>query len=335
MSVYLGVDGGGSKTAFVLVDDRGAILAEFIGGSSYYFDIGLDEAARVLSDGVGTVLALASLTSADVTHAFFGIPGYGEASRDIALLRGLPGRILGHDRYDCDNDMVPGWAGSLAGEDGINVICGTGSMTYGERAGRGCRVGGWGELFGDDGSAYWIAIHGLNLFTRMSDGRLPKGPLHGALTRRLGLDSDLDVVSLLAEGRNGRRTEVADLARVVSQAADEGDEEARRLLVRAGDELAQLVVTTAARLGYTAAEVIPVSFSGGVFASAVVRDAFADALVSDPGVYDLREPLLAPVTGAALQAARKAGTPLDAESIGRLVRRRIVGSSKRASGLIT
>ena len=84
--------------------------------------------------------------------------------------------MLGHDRYSCDNDMVCGWAGSLAGEDGINVISGTGSMTYGERQGVGHRVGGWGELFGDEGSAYWIAAQGLNAFTRMSDGRLPHGP---------------------------------------------------------------------------------------------------------------------------------------------------------------
>ena len=50
-------------------------------------------------------------------------------------------------------------------------------MTYGERAGRRSRVGGWGELFGDEGSAYWIAVRGLAAFSRMSDGRLPAGPL--------------------------------------------------------------------------------------------------------------------------------------------------------------
>ncbi len=52
--------------------------------------------------------------------------------------------------YTCNNDMVCGWAGSLAGSDGINVISGTGSMTHGERLGVGRRVGGWGELFGDE-----------------------------------------------------------------------------------------------------------------------------------------------------------------------------------------
>ncbi len=57
----------------------------------------------------------------------------------------------------CGNDMVCGWAGSLACADGINVVAGTGSICYGEYQGRSARCGGWGELFSDEGSAYWIA----------------------------------------------------------------------------------------------------------------------------------------------------------------------------------
>ncbi|MEI9903464.1 MAG: BadF/BadG/BcrA/BcrD ATPase family protein [Asticcacaulis sp.] len=73
--------------------------------------------------------------------------------------------------------MICGWAGSLAGADGINIVAGTGSIGYGERLGRGARAGGWGEVFSDEGSAYWIAVQGLAAFARMSDGRLAKGPL--------------------------------------------------------------------------------------------------------------------------------------------------------------
>lgn len=146
MSRYLGVDGGGSKTAFALIDDRGRILARATAPTSYYFNDGFDVVERVLAQGVSEVCAQAGCTSADIDAAFFGIPGYGEASADIARLDAVPARVLGHDRYRCDNDMVCGWAGSLACADGINVISGTGSMTYGERQGVGHRVGGWGEL---------------------------------------------------------------------------------------------------------------------------------------------------------------------------------------------
>jgi N-acetylglucosamine kinase-like BadF-type ATPase len=162
MARYLGVDGGGSKTAFALIDDTGHVLTRATAPTSYYFNDGFDVVERVLAQGITDVCGQAGIEASDIDAAFFGIPGYGEASGDIEQLDAVPRSVLGHDRYSCNNDMVCGWAGSLAGEDGINVISGTGSMTYGERQGTGHRVGGWGELFGDEGSAYWVAAQGTS-----------------------------------------------------------------------------------------------------------------------------------------------------------------------------
>jgi N-acetylglucosamine kinase-like BadF-type ATPase len=315
MSIFLGVDGGGSKTAYLLLDDRGSTLAEYTGESTYYFDSRIGIVEPALAAGVETVLERAGLVADDVDRAFFGLPGYGEARKDLDFLNALPANILGHSRYDCDNDMVCGWAGSLGAEDGINVISGTGSMTYGQRNGQGCRVGGWGELFGDEGSAYWIAVRALNLFSRMSDGRLPIGPLHSIVSERLNLRDDLDIVSLWVNRDGGRRAEIAGLSRAVSDAAQEGDLNARALLMNAADELATLVHTTRERLGYDIDDVVPVSFSGGVFASPIVRNSFATALDARSATYDLREPLFRPVVGAALYAAKRSGTPLSPSSL--------------------
>ncbi|HEY7009469.1 MAG TPA: hypothetical protein VH395_11040 [Jatrophihabitantaceae bacterium] len=57
---------------------------------------------------------------------YLGVYGGG-----TAVLDAMPRTALGHDRYRCDNDMVCGWAGTLGGEDGINVVAGTGSIGYG------------------------------------------------------------------------------------------------------------------------------------------------------------------------------------------------------------
>ena len=75
--------------------------------------------------------------------------------------------------------MVCGWAGALACQDGINIVASTGSIAYGEYRNRRGRAGGWGEMFGDEGSEYWVARQGLIAFARMSDLRSPKGPLYG------------------------------------------------------------------------------------------------------------------------------------------------------------
>ena len=219
MARYLGVDGGGSKTALALIDDAGTVIARATAPTSYYFNDGFEVVEKSLAQGVTDICSQAGIATSDIDAAFFGLPGYGEASGDIEQLDAVPGGVLGHDRYSCDNDMVCGWAGSLAGEDGINVISGTGSMTYGERQGVGHRVGGWGELFGDEGSAYWIAAQGLNAFSRMSDGRMAHGPLHAMLKERLQVGGDLDVVSLVIDTWKGNRSKIAALATTVTEAA--------------------------------------------------------------------------------------------------------------------
>lgn len=315
MAIYLGVDGGGSKTAFALVDSAGRVLARATAPSSYYFNEGFDVVERVLAQGVSQVCVDSGIQPVDIDAAFFGLPGYGEASADIPRLDAVPQHVLGHDRYSCDNDMVCGWAGSLAGEDGINVISGTGSMTYGERDGVGRRVGGWGELFGDEGSAYWVAAQGLNVFSRMSDGRLSRGPLYELLRDRLQITSDLDVVSLVIDTWHGNRGSIASLATTVCSAAQADDLVCRRILEAAATELVTLIDTTRLLVGFTEADVVPVSYSGGMFSDKAFRRLFLDALGALPAKYDLRRPRLDPALGAALYAAKHSGHPLNADAV--------------------
>src|SRR6266511_4061299 len=217
--VFLGVDGGGTKTAFALLRGDGTLLASALAPSCYYLGQSIDLVEQVLRTGVDAVCGDAGVTPAAITHAFFGLPGYGEVSGDVDTLDAIPARVLGHDRYGCDNDTVAGWAGSLGAVDGVNVVAGTGSITYGAHDGRGLRVGGWGELFDDEGSAYWIAIRGLSAFARMSDGRLPSGPLRRILAAHLDLGADLDLVDVVLNRWQGDRATIASLARVVTQAA--------------------------------------------------------------------------------------------------------------------
>jgi N-acetylglucosamine kinase-like BadF-type ATPase len=318
MARYLGVDGGGSKTALALIDDAGHVIARATAPTSYYFNDGFEIVEKSLAQGVTDICSQAGITTADIDAAFFGLPGYGEASGDIEALNTVPKGVLGHDRYSCDNDMVCGWAGSLAGEDGINVISGTGSMTYGERQGVGHRVGGWGELFGDEGSAYWIATQGLNAFSRMSDGRLARGPLHQRLRDRLDVGGDLDVVSLVIDTWKGNRSKIAALATTVTEAADAGDEVSKRILTTAVDELVTLIETTRTLVGFTGEESVPVSYSGGMFNHEGYLTLFVTALQGAAAAYDLQRPRLDPAVGAALYAAKHSGHPLSPDAVKQL-----------------
>lgn len=313
--MFLGVDGGGTKTALCLVDREGRLRASAQAPSSYYFSEGIGLVERVLRQGIDAVCQEAGITTDDLDYAFFGLPGYGESSREVPELDAIPRGVLAHERYMVDNDMVCGWAGSLGAGDGINVISGTGSMTYGEHAGRAARVGGWGELFGDEGSAYWIAARGLAAFSRMSDGRLPAGPLLDVLRTHLGLTTDLDLIDIVLNQWQGGRAEIAALSPLVVQAADQDDACASRILEDAARELAALVDVTRRRLAFGPEDTVPVSYSGGVFTAERVRHAFAAELASLHGGYDLRRPVYSPVIGAALYAAKVAGSPLGDDAL--------------------
>ncbi|RDH76865.1 N-acetylglucosamine kinase [Mycolicibacterium moriokaense] len=318
MATYLGVDGGGSKTALALIDDTGRVIARATAPTSYYFNDGFEVVEKTLTQGVTDICSQADIATKDIDAAFFGLPGYGEASGDIDALDSVPAGVLGHDRYSCDNDMVCGWAGSLAGEDGINVISGTGSMTYGERQGVGHRVGGWGELFGDEGSAYWIATQGLNAFSRMSDGRLPETALHQLMKDRLQIAGDLDAVSLVIDTWKGNRSQIAALATTVCEAANTGDGTATRILSAATAELVTLIETTRTLVGFTDDETVPVSYSGGMFSDDGYLGLFVEALRRTTAAYDLQRPRLDPAVGAALYAAKHSGRPLSAAAVQQL-----------------
>lgn len=177
---------------------------------------------------------------------------------------------------------------------------------------------GWGEVFGDEGSAYWISVRGLSAFSQMSDGRLPVGPLHGMLRERLDLKNDLDLVGLVLERWQGGRSEIAGLSRTVVEAASAGDKCAARIVTEAARELAQMVDVTRHRLEFGADETVPVSYSGGVFNADSIKGAFDEALAGLYGGYELREPLYTPFVGAAIYAANLAKMPIDADALRRL-----------------
>lgn len=310
-SCFLGVDGGGTKTAFVLTDRDGRELARHEGGSSYYIQTGFESLHALLNEGVHAVLSKAGASAKDIIFAFFGLPAHGEDSQVQPFLDVIPEAVLGHDRYACGNDMICGWAGSLAGEDGINIVAGTGSIGYGERQGLSARGGGWGEVFSDEGSAYWIAVQGLNAFSRMADGRLPRGPLHELLTRELELKSDLDICGYVYATSTPQRDRIAALSRLVARAAVQGDDTARRIFDDAGRELAGIVDAIRRRLQYQPGERVNLSYSGGVFQGGeLILQPFRQQLLACSPDYRLITPRYSPAIGAALYAARLSGHPL-------------------------
>ena len=305
--ILLGVDGGGTKTAFLLARSDGHVIGYHRGRGSHHPDIGIGGVEDVLSDGITAVLGGAGLSSDRLDGVFFGIPAFGAHPQMDKKIVDLAQQLLGHDRFIIENDMLCGWAGSLAAQDGINIVAGTGSIGYGERKGRKFRCGGWGTLVGDEGSAYWIAKEGLSLFTKMSDGRAARGPLYDIFRSHFDLEDDLSLCAYL-ETTALDRAALASLAPFVSQAARGGDMAAKQVMTIAAKELALICRALATQLDYVPEEPVRVSYSGGVFGpKSSVASLFKSALDTEPFNFVLQEPLADPTTGAVLLAARCAG----------------------------
>lgn len=299
--LYLGIDGGGTKTEFVCIDANLHEVARARTGPTYHHGVGIDGVVDRLRHGVGEIAGSLGIAPNGFAYVFFGLPAYGEDRVADPRLHTACGMLLGHARYACGNDMVCGWAGSLACEDGISIVAGTGSIGYGEYAGCSARAGGWGEVFSDEGSAYWIAIEGLAAFSRMSDGRMPRGPLYDRFRDALALTTDIDLCERVMGPPMMSRDQIAALAPLVTAAA-QTDPAAHSILDRAADHLAGIALALRRSLGFPQDAPVPLSWSGGILNEvAPVRARFV-ANLAQAATFALTAPRHPPAYGAALYA---------------------------------
>ena len=187
-------------------------------------------------------------------------------------------------------------------------------------AGDRARVGGWGELFGDEGSAYWIAVQGLNAFTRMSDGRARPRP---AATTCCGAPRARRRPRRRQPGAQpwqGSRAAIAALATTAcARPPQAGDDAAARILADGGRRAGR-----AGRHHPRAGRFHRRRDRAGVLLRRDVRrrrtcaTASRAALGALPATYDLRGRCSTRPSGAALYAAKHSGHPLSATAVKQL-----------------
>jgi len=74
--LFLGADGGGTKTALCLLSSEGELVAEAQAESSYYFTKGIETVGRVLGEGISAVCDQAAIAPEEIDYAFFGLPSW-------------------------------------------------------------------------------------------------------------------------------------------------------------------------------------------------------------------------------------------------------------------
>lgn len=301
MTLYVGVDGGGSKTRVVAVDQAGAVRLDAETEGCDLPARGEAHVKRVLAE-VHSLVAGAARTAggASELRLALGLPAYGETAAWDDALRRLAADAFGGWRYRLYNDVRLALEGALPEGPGVLVLSGTGSMAWGkDAAGTEARAGGWGPLLGDEGSGYDLGLRGLRAAFKDADGRGPGTRLLDGLLRELQAGDVHAALALLSALPQPPRARIAALARVVLGAAEQGDAVAAALVEDAARELADHVEALAARLqlGTDAA----VSVAGGVFRSPLLGERLARELTAR-GYAEPVPPRFAPAFGGALLA---------------------------------
>lgn len=265
MKFFLGIDGGGTKTAFCLIDEFGKTIASYTTNGSSYREIGIDGVCEILSNGLTAILAISRVEKTDLLAAAFGAPCFGEDSILDEKLNTRVQELFYPTPIKVVNDVEIAAFGALASRPGIHIVSGTGSIAFGRDVnGNTKRCGGWDETFSDEGSCFWLGLRAISLFSKQADGRLPRAALYSIFQEHFSLKSDMDLIQIVHNELLLERSRIASLQMLLLQAAEQGDPSAVKAYKDAITELVLLIKGVRSSLPKLPSPCL-VSYSGGLF----------------------------------------------------------------------
>jgi N-acetylglucosamine kinase-like BadF-type ATPase len=255
---FIGVDGGGTHARAVVVSEAGRELARRTGSAGLVDPEDPGSAAAAVAQLVRDVLRDAGAPSAAALCC--GLAGAGRPQEREAVRIAL---TLEHvaERVAVIGDAEAAMADAFPEGPGVLLVAGTGSIAWARTAdGEVLRVGGWGQLLGDEGSGYDTAIRGLRAVARAADGRIAETALTSVLLVAARVQDPNDLIAWAAAAS---KAQIAALAPAVLTCAERGDEAAATVRAHAIDAITQLAAAAARR-----AQLDPPTFAltGGLLA---------------------------------------------------------------------
>jgi len=299
MTVFAGIDGGGTRTTLALADEGGRELARRVGPAGLVDPRAPAATADMLAALVRDACAEAGVGETPVALCA-GLAGVGneDERREVEAALAASGVA---ERVSVTTDGAIALEGALGGHAGILLIAGTGSVGYGRGVdGRVERCGGWGMIVGDEGSAWSLGRGGLAAALRAADGRGPHTPLLPKFLELLELDGPSGIPPWAGRAE---KASVAALAVHVLDAAAAGDPVAGKIVGREARELASHAIALAHRLEPWSGPV-PVVFHGGTLQAEIYATAVTRALDDAETPFEVR-PGVADAVAGALSYARR------------------------------
>lgn len=251
MTLYLGVDGGGTSTSFILYDSNGKEIESYKHQSLHFMSVGYEGMTKGFSEVKSVFKEMGY--DPNTFEIVIGLGGYGADPKirekiEAAILPVFPQATL---MSDSQLAMIA----SLDNDKGVFLISGTGSIAMYNDGETIYRQGGYGYHIGDEGSGFWIGKKILELFTQEADGRLDRSDVSELVTEYFKLTSPYDLISKLGEEPTQYRFQVASLGGLF---ANSMNPHIHKIFIDAGKELAKLAN------GFKIHEKTKIAFGGSV-----------------------------------------------------------------------
>ncbi len=252
IAYYLGVDGGGTKTHFLLTDTLGNTVNRVVLGPCNMVNMDKASLRKVLTEGIE---AVCGDRPRDQIAAFFGLAGitFAATEKVESVFRGLGFGAVGWGA-DAENTVSAG----LKGLEGLIAIMGTGSVVFSSMKGKLKRFGGYGHLLGDYASGYEIGKEGLYAVLNDTNGSGPHTVLRELFEKQTGSGINDQLMGFYEKGK----PYIASFAPLVFEAARKGDPMARQILQENVRRFAPHL--RAALAQFDQKEPIPLVFSGSI-----------------------------------------------------------------------
>jgi N-acetylglucosamine kinase-like BadF-type ATPase len=304
--LYLGVDGGGTKTHIALMDGAREMRCEGFAGPSNPLRVGVETAVTNIAKAINEACDRDGVSRSDITSATLGLAGVRRADLKASVRESFIKR-LGIRKVEVVTDAEIALYATTLGKPGIVVIAGTGSVCLGKNEdGEMAISGGWGPLAGDEGGGVGIAQQALHTIAKASDGRGVPTMLSQRASEyfRASGPENLIVAIYSPQVDNSR---IAGFAQLVVETAQEGDQVAVEILNVAGYELGLAACAVIEKLNLKHRKV-PIGCVGSVF---LAGDLLTGPMLSKvhecaPNAF-LTEPVMPPARAAALMAYKHLG----------------------------
>jgi N-acetylglucosamine kinase-like BadF-type ATPase len=299
--MFLGVDGGGTATVAVAAASDGEVLGLGRAGSSNYHNVGVIAAAREIERASKIALREAGLARLDIEQACFGLAALNFAS-DFDAMRPRIASLGLARRTSLVHDSMTALVGGNCGLTGGVVIAGTGTVAAGVGAnGRLVRVGGWGSVLDDEGSAYWIGRRALTTIFRALDGREQTTLLTRSICKNLRV-KDPEEIHKRVYTQRLTVEQIASMSKVVLEASQRGDRLAKRIVNHAAEHVGSQLAALQRKL--KPKNRLIVRTTGGLLEHpSPVKVSLAKFVARNLPSVKLRDPILPPVAGALILAA--------------------------------